>query len=201
MRQNITHLRLASAITFLLCLSVELAYPATHLFRSVGTDGDLNVQRRTVEIAGRSAKFSGPVPARWGVGDVLQYAVEGKPHLALIASRKSATVFTLQSSTGGPPRAAPAGTRLHLFRAYTSLAAWARRDENDAFDDAVEDFDDLGDLMAAKAIMNVACYADRIDRGRVVIDGWQGDAEHYIRVFTPLAAGQDGTSQRHAGVP
>ena len=133
MKRTIIHLRRASVIIFLVWFFADLAYPATHLFRSVGTEGDLNAQGQTVEIAGDSAKFSGPVPARWGVGDVLQYSVEGKPHLAFIASRKSDTVFTLQSSTGGAPRAAPAGTRLQLYRAYTSLAAWARRDHNAAF--------------------------------------------------------------------
>ena len=172
------------------------------LFRSVGTDAtDLNVATRTVEITGTTATFSGPMPDKVGVGDVLQYQVASTWYAAFISGRTSTTVYTLKSATGGTPQAAPALTAVNVYRAYTSQYKWETQDENDNLNDAVENFDTSKDLVSADTVMHVAAYADGpdTDGNEVYIDGWTTGAENYIRIYTPVAASEVGVSQRHTG--
>jgi hypothetical protein len=77
-------------------------------YRSVGVDsGNLNTGGRTVGISGTTATFSGSMPTRVGVGDVLQYQVTG-------------TAPTPRSRTGRPsPR----------MRASTSRSGTSTRRE------------------------------------------------------------------------
>ena len=47
--------------------------------------------------------------------------------------------------------------------------------------------------------MNVACYGDGADTTPVVVAGWTTGINNYIRIYTPFAASEVGTSQRHSG--
>ena len=75
----------------------------------VGADStNLNTGNRTVEIVGTTATFSGAMPNKIGVGDVLQYG--STPDRAFISGRTSATVYTVQNATAGTPVATGALT-------------------------------------------------------------------------------------------
>ena len=177
------------------------AQAQTTLYRSVGTDNtDLNTGK-TVEIVGTTATFSASMPNEIGVGDVLEY---GTTNLAFISGRTSATLYTVQSSTGGTPVATGAGTPVSVFRAYTSLYNWEAQDENDTIADAVENFDTSKDLTAGGGtVMQVAAYADGPDTGAnevKITTAWVTAAANYIRIFTPISSSQVGVSQRHTGI-
>ena len=173
------------------------------LYRSVGTSAaDLNaLSARTVQIAGTTATFSGSMPANVGVGDVLQYQVGATWYLAFISGRTSDTVYTVQSSAGGTPQAAVAGTSVNVYRAYTSLFNWEARGENLSINAAVSNFDPgtTGDLVTPNVVMNVACYGDGADTTAVTVSGWTTAATNYIRIYTPVSPAEVGTSQRHPG--
>ena len=164
------------------------AQAQTTLYRSVGTDNtDLNTGK-TVEIVGTTATFSTSMPNNIGVGDVLEY---GTTNLAFISGRTSATVYTVQSSTGGTPVATGAGTAVSVFRAYTSLYNWETQDENDAIADGVENFDTSKALVANNTVMQVAAYADGPDTGSnevKITTAWVTGANNYIRIFTPISS-------------
>ncbi|MFC1610739.1 right-handed parallel beta-helix repeat-containing protein [Myxococcota bacterium] len=176
-------------------------YQTVGLYRSVGTNGaSLNVSNYTVEIAGTTATFSGAMPDNVGVGDVLQYQAASTYHVAFISGRSSSTVYTVKSSIGGPPQAAASGTAVQVFRAYTSLFNWEAQNENDALDNSVEDFDTSTDLVAADAVMHVACYKDGVDTSLVTIEGWTTDQERLIHIYAPYKPNEVGARQRHTGV-
>ena len=173
------------------------------LYRSVGiTATDLNTAPRTVTIAGTTATFSGSMPDKVGVGDVLQYQVAATYYVAFIYGRTSSTVYTVASATGGVPQAAVAGTAVSVYRAYTSLFNWEARSENGTINAAVRDFDTgaTADLVTADRVMNAACYGDGDDTTQTTINGWTTDATHYIRIYTPYLPSEVGVSQRHKGV-
>ena len=176
----------------------------TFIYRSVGTDATELIDDAdcTVEISGTTATFNSAaacvMPDNIGVGDVLQYQ-DGSYYLAFIHARISDKVFTVKSSTGGPPQAVSSGTAVGVYRAYTSLAKWQALDENDNINDTVENFDASRNLVSAKTIMNVACYADADDTNRVEINNWTTGAANYINIFTPYLSSEVGVSQRHSG--
>ncbi|MDR3558773.1 MAG: hypothetical protein P4L58_00010 [Candidatus Pacebacteria bacterium] len=116
---------------FLFCLilfcslfSFSSAHAATVIYRSVGAGNtaNLNANSRTVTISGTTVTFSGAMPNNVGVGDVLQYQISSTYYLAFISSRTSSTQYTVQAADGGAPQAAPSGTAVNVYRAYTSLA-------------------------------------------------------------------------------
>ena len=187
-----------------LAASAPTACSLTTRYRSVGTDtADLNTSARTVEIAGTTATFSGSMPAKVGVGDVLQYQVAATWYVAFISGRTSDTIYTVQSASGGTPQAAAAGTAVNVYRAYTSLFNWEAQDENDTLNPAVEDFDTSTDLVAANSVLQVATYADGpdTDAGQVhITSAWVTGPNNYIRIYTPVSASEVGVSQRHTGV-
>ena len=164
-------------------------------YRSVGTNAaDMNVGPvRTVGIAGTTATFSAAMPNNVGVGDVLKYG----GNLAFIHGRTSSTTFTVASASGGTPVSTGAGTAVNVYRAYTSLFNWEAQTENPSVG---VNFDTSTDLVAAHAIMLVACYADGADTTQVNIDGWITGADTYIHIFTPTPSSQVGVTQRHSGV-
>ena len=180
--------------------AVHRQISVSSLYRSVGTNANnLNTDGRTVTISGTTATFSDSMPSTIGVGDVLQYQVAGAYYLAFIYGRTSDTVYTVKTANAGTPQAAAAGTSVSVYRAYTSLFNWEAQDENDSFNDAVENFDTMTDLVAANAVMNVACYDDGSDTTAVQIDGWITGANSYIKIYTPYLSSEVGTSQRHNG--
>ena len=181
----------------------SVAPSLSELYRSVGTSAaDLNTSAHTVDVAGVTATFSGSMPGNVGVGDVLQYQVAATWYVAFIHGRTSDTVYTVRGATGGMPQAAAASTPVSVHRAYTSLAKWESQDENDALNDAVENFDTSTDLVASNTVMHVGAYADGpdTDGNSMTIDGWITGAANYIRIYTPVSASEVGISQRHTGV-
>lgn len=200
------------SVVLVVCgLSTVPAWGATTIYRSVGpgnttalaSGGMLN----TLTLSGTNAEFSFPLPANVGVGDVLQYDTDfigGPDAVAFIHSRISATEFTVRSASGGTPAQPMMPTLLwNIYRSYTSLANAENGIENTALQNALEDFDPwIGgkDLVTNDQVWVIACYADAADNTPVVFSGWTTDATRYLRIFTPYASDQVGTSQRHAGV-
>lgn len=175
--------------------------PLQTLYRSAGiTATDLNTGARTVQITGSTATFSAPMPASIGVGDVLVYD-SGGSRLAFIHGRVSSTVYTIADKTGGAPAAAPAGTSIELYRAYTSLSNWEGQSENpNILEPTEDDVNPSTDLVGANTVMMVAVYNDGpMDDGAIQIDGWTTGPDNYIRLFAPVTASEVGFSQRHTG--
>ena len=183
---------------------LEFPPPPNTRFRSLGTDvTDLNTSARTVGIPGQTATFSGSMPDKLGIGDVLQYQVAATWYTAFIHGRTSDTVYTVRAATGGTPQAAAAGTAVNVYRAYTSLVNWEAQDENDSLNDAIENFDTSKDLIAANAVMQVAAYADGPDTNGnqvSVTSAWVTGPSNYIRIYAPVSTSEVGASQRHTGV-
>ena len=172
----------------------------TALYRSVGTDGTNLNTGQTVEIVGTTATFSGDMPNTIGVGDVLEY---GATNLAFISGRTSATVYTVQSATGGTPAATGVATPVSLFRAYTSLFNWEAQTENTSIASSVRNFDTSTALDTNNTIMQVAAYADGpdTDGSQVTIGSeWVTGPNAYIRIYTPVSTSEVGVSQRHTGI-
>jgi hypothetical protein len=171
----------------------------TALYRSVGvTSADLNTSGRTVAISGTTATFSGSMPDKVGVGDVLKYRVGVTYYVAFIHGRTSDIVYTVKDKAGGTPQAAVAGTAVNVYRAYTSLSAWESQTENASIG---VNFDTSTNLVTQNAVMNVACYGDGTDDTTyTVINGWTTDSTRYIRIYTPYLPYEVGVSQRHKGV-
>ncbi|KPJ58178.1 MAG: hypothetical protein AMJ46_14545, partial [Latescibacteria bacterium DG_63] len=170
------------------------------LYRSVGTNAsNLNTSNRTVTISGSTATFSGSMPDNVGVGDVLTYSAGGN-QLAFIHGRTTSTVFTVKNKDGGTPAAAPAGTAVGVYRAYTSLYNWERGSENSNITEPTEDdVNPSTDLVSTGTVMMVPCYADGNDSSVVTINGWTTGPGNYIKIYTPTAINEVGTSQRHNG--
>jgi len=175
---------------------------ATHtqkisLYRSVGTNaGNLNTGGWTVTISGTTATFSNPMPNSIGVGDALQYN-SGGLRVAVIHGRTSSTVYTVMDKNGGTPTAASAGTAVGVYRAYTSLADWQSQTQNSNI--TADNINPNKNLVSANTIMNVACYGDGVDTTAVNISGWTTEADHYIKIYTPVSLSEVGVSQRHNG--
>jgi hypothetical protein len=162
------------------------------------------------------------LPARVGVGDVIEYDANGdgvRDSLAFIHGRLSATVYQVRDREGAsPPVTASATTSWGVFRAYGSLAAAVDRNlggtRNPGITAAAFDGYTGGrDLVAANERLHVACYDDGLDAAGVQIcdtsytrscgiaESWTTDADHYLHMYTPVGASEVGTSQRHDGTP
>jgi hypothetical protein len=176
------------------------------IFRSVGpgATANLNTGSRTVTISGSTATFSDAMPNNVGVGDVLQYQVDSTYHLAFIQSRTSDTVYSVRKADGTAPTATPAGTAVSVFRAYTSLSNAEAGTENTGIESTVRDFDTWTgerDLVANNEQWNIALYANgtTADTSAVSIN-WTTGEMNYLKIFTPVLAGEAGVSQRHGGI-
>jgi hypothetical protein len=209
-------LRIVAVFTALVLASPALA--ATPIYRSVGSqpgvlqDGAGNPLTVTDRAVFTLALIDGI-----GVGDVIQYDSDGDDavdSLAFISARRSSTDFTVTSATGGSPVPAGPTSAWQIFRAYATLAAAVNSNtnvgvdlggsENPAIAALLRDFDafDGGkDLVAADQRWNVACYDDGApDDTLVYVQGpWVTDANHPLRIFTPVGAQEVGRSQRHGG--
>jgi len=192
--------------------SFSSAHAATAIYRSVGVGNtaNLNTSNRTVAISGTTATFSGAMPDNVGVGDVLEYQISSTYYLAFISGRTSSTHYAVQAADSSTPQAAPSGTDVNVFRAYTSLAdaLSGTSAENSAIDSSVKDFDSFSggkDLVSADEQWNVACYADAEDLtvGATINNSaisWITDDTHYIRIYTPYQTSEVGASQRASGI-
>jgi hypothetical protein len=193
------------------------------IFRSAGTDvAALATSTSEVSITGTTAAFVVPLPARIGVGDVIEYDANGdgiRDSLAFIHGRLSATVFQVRDDRGMTPRATSTPTATWgVFRAYPSLAAAVDRNAGGTRNPAItaatfDGYTGGRDLVAANERLQVACYDDGLDSVAVQIcnasytrtctpaESWTTDASHYLRIFTPVAATEVGVSQRHTATP
>jgi hypothetical protein len=184
--------------------------PATGvIYRSVGPGnasalalGDAN----PVRIVAGVARFQAALPDRIGVGDALVLTGD-EPSIAFISRRWSATEYGVQAADGSsPPDLAVATPRWAIYRAYTSLAEAADRSPNPGIPAALAGFDggeEVKDLVAAKKVWALACYADATDSADEAevrfYERWNTSRDYHLRIFTPAAATEAGARQRHSG--
>ena len=176
------------------------------IYRSVGPASTAPLatgQGNALTVAGGVASFAGDLPPRVGVGDALQYDADDDgtlESLAFIHRRHSARRFTVAAADGGAPAdtAAP-DTDWDLHRAYTSLAAAGTGSTNPSIGIAFDTWSGANDLVTPGKRWHLACYADAVDREKVVIQGWASSASAYLRIYTPTAPWEVGVGQRHRG--
>ncbi|MFC1510716.1 DUF2341 domain-containing protein, partial [Candidatus Omnitrophota bacterium] len=108
----------------------------------------------------------------------------------------------VKNAAGGTPAATTAADQnWSIFRAYTALANWESGTDNSGIDTDVDGFDTGNrDIFANREQWNIACYADAADTTAVIVDGWTTETNNYIKIYTPTATSEVGTTQRHAGV-
>jgi hypothetical protein len=186
---------------------------ATPVYRSVGPSNTQPLSqgaasKTLLTVAGPLATFSAAQPDRVGVGDVVQYDVNGdgiiseKDAVAIIHRRYSKTQFAVRTATAGVPTSVLGGATWSIYRAYTSLADAVTGKENIGIQSTLRDFDSWSggrDLVTGKLTWNVACYADAPENKPVVISGWLTSSTHRLRIFAPVGPQLVGTSQRHTG--
>ena len=181
-------------------------FTAIARYRSVGVAASFVASGagNALTISGSTATFAVALPNNVGVGDAIPYDASGDgsiDSIAFIHGRTSAQSYTVKNAQGAAPTPVAGDTDWRLFRAYTTLANWESQSENALIDIAVRNFDNAStDLVAAGAVMNVACYGDGPDGTAVTINGWTTGPETYINIFTPVLPGHVGTTQRHGGV-
>jgi hypothetical protein len=190
------------------CLAAP-AWGALVIYRSVGPGNtaalavDPNTGLNTLMTVGNSAAFAVSIPNTVGVGDVILYnaADDGIwDGVLFIEGRTDDMHFDVATAGGGVPSPVIA-PKWQIFRAYTSLYDAERGAENAGIP-ALSNFDTWSNgrnLTASNEVWNLACYADATDSTAVDFNGWTTDATRYIRIFTPTAASEVGTSQRHNG--
>lgn len=114
-----------------------------------------------------------------------------------ITGRTSSTVFAIQNSAanGGTPddTSITFGSQsIAIYRAFNSLSAAESGSANSSHLNT-------SNLVANKYQLNWTCYGDGADTTLTTIDGWTTGTENYIRIYTPVATSEVGTSQRHDG--
>lgn len=184
----------------------------TQIFRSVGTTNKALATGGTdlMKIENSLAHFSSDLPLNIGVGDVIQFDrnLDGTPdELVFIYCRESASSYIVKTASGSAPNDLNLNAHWQIYRAYDSLANAEIGDENDALADSIEDFDtwtDGKDLVASGEQWNIACYdddhnANTADELQLTIDDWVTSEENYLKIYTPVAFYEVGTSQRHLG--
>ena len=179
--------------------------PSTALYRSVGTTATAleNGSGNSLTISGSTATFGNALSNSIGVGDVIQYDSDGNSTIdaiAFIHGRTDSQTYTVKDKDGGAPTAVTGDNDWAIYRAYTSLANWENQIENSNITEPTEDdVNPSTNLVTADTIMMVACYADGVDSSVVTINGWTTDSNHYIKIYTPISAGEVGATQRHDG--
>jgi hypothetical protein len=170
---------------------------------AVGTGNNLTIASTTSR-----ATFASALPDNVGVGDAIQYDSDNNnsiDSIIFISGRISSTTFSVQTAAGGSPNnMSVADQNWSVFRPYTSLYNAEEGTENVDIDIAVRNFDSWSggrDLVANNEQWNIAAYANdtTADTDVVTIAGWTTDSDNYLRIYTPTAATEVGTSQRHQG--
>jgi hypothetical protein len=182
-----------------------------HIYRSVGpSNTDPLVegsQDNELTISGSGASFDLGLPDNVGLGDVIVYDSNDDSTydaLAFIHGRNSPTSYSVAASDGMDAVDTSGSTEYWvIYRAYTSLYnAVLSMDENAGIPVDYRDFDNQygdKDLATSNKIWNIACYADAVDTAKARVEGWMTDADHYLKIFTPVSKGEVGVSQRHTG--
>jgi hypothetical protein len=187
------------------------------IYRSVGpsattalTTGISNYHSNHLTISGVTATFEYPLDDNIGVGDAIQYDADGdgdidaSDGIAFIDKRFSSVSYRIKKSDGTAPTAmAVPDIDWSLFRAYTSLSLAEAGTENVGIDADLVNFDtgDV-DLTTNNLQWNFACYANgtTADTTAVTINDWTTTIDNYIKIYTPTAINEVGTSQRHQGI-
>jgi hypothetical protein len=183
------------------------------VYRSVGPGNTQPLSqgatsKASLTVAGPLATFSAAQPDRVGVGDVVQYDLNGdgiiseKDAVAIIHQRYSATQFAVRTGTSGVPRPVLGASTWSVYRAYTAVADAVTGTENIGIQSSVRDFDSWSggrDLVTGKLTWNIACYADAPETRPVLVSGWLTSSTHRLRIFAPVGPELVGTSQRHTG--
>jgi len=162
------------------------------IYYSVGTStADLKSGSPTITISSGTATFSVAQPNNIGVGDKITYNTSS---IAYISGRTSSTVYSVITATGGTPANVSGQTVNSIKRTFNSLSS-AESDSTGA------SYLNTSDLVAGNYQLNWPCYNDGIlsQGAALFIDGWTTGASNYLRIFTPTASSEVGTSQRHTG--
>lgn len=160
------------------------------IYYSVGTStADLKAGSPTINIVGDTAALSVAQPDTVGVGDVITYNTN---QTVYIKARIAADSFEVQTVAGGEPFDTTGLTVNSIKRVFNSL--------NVAEDDA----DDAGymggaDMAANQYRLIFPCYADGNDVTATTVAGYTTSAVYYIKIYTPTATSEVGTTQRHSG--
>jgi hypothetical protein len=189
--------------------------PTTEIFRSVGnTTSNLEAVATTMSISGNTLTYSQDPTngaGNHGVGDVVVYSDASVTYMAIITGRTNATTYTVTNGSGGRPRKVAPGTAVvGIYRAFTSLSNWESQSvanvnssipaTNDVDDEVLYARTGEQDVASLNIQPSVALYADAADTSNVSIDvGWLTDTDAFLRIYTPTASGEVGTSQRHNG--
>ena len=188
----------------------------TKIYRSVAPEADGNLTALAngadnhLNISGSTATFDSAPGETIGVGDALEYDddndgdIDANDSIVYIHGRTDSTHYTIKTSTGGVPTAPSAADEIHwnINRAYTSLSNAEGGIENENIDSDLRNFDSGNrDIVTNGEQWNIACYANgtTADTTAVQINGWTTGPANYIRVYTPTAITEVGTSQRHSG--
>jgi len=184
---------------------------AARIWRSVGPGNQAALAQggaaNTLTVTSGVAQFSGTLPDRIGVGDVLLYDLDGGGALAALAvihGRISASEYRVADAGGGRPQGTLAASQAwRIFRAYTSLLDAEAGDENAGIDQELRNFDtwwDGRELVANNEQWNIALYGDGPDTTPVDINRWTTSRSNTLRIYTPVDVSEVGVSQRHTGV-
>ncbi|MFA4873676.1 MAG: hypothetical protein WC659_07170, partial [Patescibacteria group bacterium] len=160
----------------------------------------------TISSSTSLATFATALADNIGVGDVIIYNTGGTATgTAFIHGRSSSTVYTVKTASGTAPTAVSADTSWSIYRAYTTLAnAEAGTENTGIVNTAIRNFDAWSggaDLVASNTQWNIAAYANgaTADTAAVTISGWTTGQQNFIKIYTPTATSEVGTSQRHQG--
>jgi len=195
---------------------------ATPIYRSLAPSATTALDTGSADsnyltISGSTLTVGTATPDNIGVGDVIQYDSNNDGAIdavAFIISRASSSEYTVKSAVGGPP--VPTLTPdldWSIFRSYASLYNAERGDENSGLSNTIENFDDwtIGGTIDADDVgrdiwtnneqWNIAAYTNgtTADTAAVTISGWTTAPMNYLKVYTPYAVTEVGTSQRHQG--
>ncbi len=180
-------------------------FPAKPIFRSIGVGNTSNLAPSggDLVISGATATFSGTVPSKVGIGDVIEYGTD----LAFIHGRVDSNIFQVRSEVGNNPTAANTSSWA-IYRAYNKLLdakAGAPRNISivNTFDDWSGD-KDITSTIGSDMVWNLACYGDGSSDGKdtthVDVGGWVTGPLNYLKIFTPRYLSEVGITQRHGGI-
>jgi len=184
---------------------------ATQIFRSIAPSATAVLESdtshaRTVTLSSGTATFSNALAYNIGVGDAViidtggtDQTIDASDTLLFISARTSSTVYTLQTATGAVPADIAVNDTYQIYRAYTSLSNAEAGTKNTSIPITFNGGN--RDLVANNEQWNIACYANgtTADTAAVLIDGWNTAQQNYIKIYTPVATTEVGTSQRHNG--
>ncbi|MBT4723190.1 hypothetical protein HOB30_05520 [Candidatus Falkowbacteria bacterium] len=183
---------------------------ATPIARSVGY-GNANsladgLGTNGLSIQGKTAVFDNSIALNIGVGDAIQY--DSATKIAFITGIAGQNVYQVRNAAGADALSVTNDTGWTIYRAYASVSAVtdvSNNNENDAIDNALEDFDphgatyDITSATGSDEVWFVALYAEAVNQG-TWIRAWDTDTKNYVKLFTPHRSNEVGISQRHNGV-